>query len=150
MGEQFAKGERSYPGQQRQETTLMDILLDTTVLIDALRNRKERRALLAECVRAGHSLMTTGLNIAEVYSGMCPQEEVATSVFLDQLGCYDTTAEIGRLGGMLKNQWAIRGRTLSLIDAIIAATAITHRCTLMTDNDRDFPMPELSKFSMPK
>jgi predicted nucleic acid-binding protein len=128
----------------------MDILLDTTILIDALRNRKDRRALLAECVRTGHNLVTTALNVAEVYSGIRLQEEEATSVFLDQLGCYATTAEIGRLGGRLKNQWALRGRTLSLIDAMIAATAITHSCTLMTDNDRDFPMAELSKFAMPK
>ena len=61
----------------------MRLLLDTSVLIDALRARRERRSWLAELVRAGHSLETSALNVAEVYAGMRPAEEEQTKAFLD-------------------------------------------------------------------
>jgi len=54
------------------------LLLDTSVLIDVLRRRNGRRELLAELVRAGHTLSTTALNIAEVYGGMRPGETAPT------------------------------------------------------------------------
>src|SRR5229473_1778731 len=137
MGARHAPAKRPDPFSQAAQMNPMRLL------IDALRGRKGRRALLAECVRAGHTLATTGLNVAEVYAGLRPNEEAATSAFLDQLNCFDITAEVGRLGGRLKNQWARRGRTLALVDSVIAAAAIEHTCTLMTDNERDFPMPGL-------
>ncbi len=148
MGARSASGGGPPPVPQAPQTTLMRLLLDTTVLIDALRNRNNRRALLAECVRSGHTLATTGINIAEVYSGMRPKEEAATSAFLDQLDCYDVTAEAGRLGGKFKSEWAGRGRTISIVDALIAAAAVVHSCSLLTDNQKDFPMPELRLYPL--
>ena len=53
----------------------MKLLLDTTVIIDVLRDRKGRRELLADLLLAGHSLSTTALNVAEVYGGIRPGEE---------------------------------------------------------------------------
>jgi hypothetical protein len=54
------------------------VLLDTTVLIDALRNKRNRRALLAELAENGHILATSSINLGEVYSGMRPQEKPQT------------------------------------------------------------------------
>src|SRR5256885_11904789 len=62
---------------------------DTSVLIDVLRRRNGRRELLAELVRAGHTLSTTALNIAEVYGGMRPGETAPTEAFLGELECQD-------------------------------------------------------------
>jgi predicted nucleic acid-binding protein len=39
--------------------------------------------------------------------------------------------------------------TLTLADTIIAAIALEHGCTLMTDNLKDFPIPELSHYPLP-
>jgi predicted nucleic acid-binding protein len=70
---------------------------------------------------------------------------------LDQLkGRYELTVPAGRLAGSLNNKYARRGRTLTLADAIIAAIAIERRCTLMTDNRKDFPMPELDCYDLPE
>ncbi|HXR15076.1 MAG TPA: PIN domain-containing protein [Terriglobales bacterium] len=121
----------------------MRLLLDTSVLIDVLRLRHGRRELLAELARGGHTLATSSLNVAEVYAGMRPEEEVRTDNFLDALDCYELTAAAGRLAGRLKSKYARQGRTLTLADTIIAAIAIERRCILMTDNRKDFPMPEL-------
>lgn len=128
----------------------MILLLDTSVLIDALRLRHGRRELLAGLTRTGHTLATTALNLAEVYAGMRPEEEGQTEAFLGALECYEITATAGRLAGTLKSKWARKGRTLALADTIIAAVALEQRCTLMTDNRRDFPMPELDHYPLPK
>lgn len=128
----------------------MRLLLDTSVLIDVLRLRRGRRELLAELARAGHTLATSALNVAEVYAGLRPGEEAQTEAFLSALDCYELTGTAARLAGILKNKWSRKGRTLALADAIIAAITLERRCTLMTDNRKDFPMPELEHYPLPE
>jgi predicted nucleic acid-binding protein len=127
----------------------MRLLLDTSVLIDVLRLRRGRRELLAELARGGHRLATTALNVAELYAGMRPEEEARTEEFLDLLDCYALTAAAGRIAGSLKYKYAKKGRTLTLADSVVAAIAMEQRCTLMTDNRKDFPMPELDCYDLP-
>jgi predicted nucleic acid-binding protein len=126
----------------------MRLLLDTSVLLDALRLRHGRRELLAELVRGQYTLVTSALNVAEVYAGMRPSEEAETEAFLSALDCYEITAPVARLAGKLKNQWTGKGRTLSLADTIVAAVAMENDCAVMTDNEKDFPMPELRRYRL--
>ncbi len=127
----------------------MILLLDTTVLVDVLRARLNRRAFLSELVQSGHVLATAAINIAEVYAGMRPSEGRKTEAFLSSLDCFPITGEIARRAGTLKNNWAQQGRTLSLADMLVAATALEHKLTLLTDNRKDFPLPELSFYPLP-
>lgn len=127
----------------------MRLLLDSSVLIDALRSRKARRTWLAEMVRFGHSLETSALNIAEVFAGMRPGEEIGSKEFLDTLLCHPITSGTGARAGRFKNEWARKGRTLSLSDTIVAAVAVEKDCVLVTDNRKDFPMPEVRLFEIP-
>jgi predicted nucleic acid-binding protein len=126
----------------------MIVLLDTTVLIDVLRGRQNRRALLAKLVEEGHTLATAAINLGEVYAGMRPEEEKKTDAFLSSLECYSLTAGIARRAGMLKSAWARKGKTLTLADMIVAATALEHGLTLMTDNRKDFPLSELKFYPL--
>ena len=121
----------------------MKILLDTSVLIDVLRGRNNRRSLLANLLRDGHSLTTSVLNVAEVYAGMRPGEEAQTAEFLSGLDCLELSISAARMAGHWKSSWAQKGRTLTLADTIVAAITIEYRCTLFTDNRKDFPMPEI-------
>ncbi len=127
----------------------MILLLDSTVLIDALRNRRRRSDLLAELVRNGHQLTTSAINVGEVYSGMRPAEAADTEALLRYLEVFPLTAEIARNAGSLRYRWARQGRTLGLFDMIVAATALEYDLTLVTDNRKDFPLPELKLFNMP-
>ena len=127
----------------------MILLLDTTVLLDVLRARQNRRSVLAELVTAGHLLATAAINIAEVYAEMRPGEEAATEPFLSSLECYPISGSIARRAGALKSAWARKGRTLPLADMLIAATALEHSLVLMTDNRKDFPLPELTFHPLP-
>jgi predicted nucleic acid-binding protein len=127
----------------------MILLLDTTVLLDVLRARRNRRSLLAELVAGGHLLATAAINVGEVYAGMRVGEEKRTEAFLSSLDCYPITAAIARRAGSLKSAWAQKGKTLSLADMIVAATALEHGLALMTDNRKDFPLPELNFYPLP-
>jgi hypothetical protein len=42
-----------------------------------------------------------------------------------------------------------KGRTLALPEVSIAAVALTNGLVLLTDDRKDFPMPELSFFPLP-
>jgi predicted nucleic acid-binding protein len=119
----------------------MKLVLDTSVLIDALRFKNHRQELLARLVTEGHQ--TTALNVAEVYAGMRAEEESDTASFLGALDCLSLTARSAKRAGLLKSEWAKKGRALALVDACIAALAIEHGYSLATDNRKDFPMPEL-------
>ena len=127
----------------------MRLLLDTSILIDVLRLKNQRREWLAELVRGGHFLSTTTLNIAEIYAGMRPTEENRTEALLSGLVLYELSGTGARLAGRLKNTWARKGHTLALADTIVAAIAIERSCALVTDNRKDFPMPEVKLYPLP-
>ncbi|PYU83387.1 MAG: VapC toxin family PIN domain ribonuclease [Acidobacteria bacterium] len=138
------------PPSEARPFTNVKLLLDTSVLIDVLRRRNGRRELLAELVRAGHTLSTTALNIAEVYAGMRPGETAPTEAFLGELECHDLTGSGARLAGKLKNEWRQKSRTLTLADTVVAAIAMERKCLLFTDNRKDFPMPEVKLYPRPE
>jgi predicted nucleic acid-binding protein len=127
----------------------MKLLLDTSVLIDVLRQRNQRRRFVADLVRAGHTLCTATLNVAELYAGMRAGEEAGVEALLAGLGLHDLTGPGARMAGKLKNTWSRKGRTLTLADTIVAAVAIEHGCQLLTDNRKDFPMPEVQLHPLP-
>jgi predicted nucleic acid-binding protein len=127
----------------------MKVLVDTTVLVDALRNRKQRRGLLAQLLREGHELCTTALNIAEVYGGMRPHEERGTEAFLAGFRCMVIDGTIARTAGHLKSQWSRKGRTLAVVDCTVAAAAVHNDSVVATDNRKDFPMPEVHLYPLP-
>jgi predicted nucleic acid-binding protein len=128
----------------------MQLLLDTSVLIDALRLRRGRRQWLAEQVRRGDTLATSTINLAEVYAGMRPEEETPTKAFLSALECHAITASVAEMAGKLKRHWSQRGRTLTLADTLVAAVALQQGCPLATDNRKDFSMPGLQLCNLPE
>ena len=126
----------------------MILLLDTTVLIDALRPRTGVPSKLSRLVVDGNLLATSTVNMAEIYAGMRHGEERATASLFQGLHCYPVTEKIAELAGKLKHQWANRGRTLGLIDMIVAATALEYDAYLITDNRKDFPIHGLRFHSL--
>jgi len=124
------------------------LLLDTTVLVDVLRSRLERKSLLGELVQQGNILATTAMNVTQVYAGVRPAEEDRLEFFLSNLEIYPLTSAIARRAGILKRDWAREGRTLELPDMIVAATALEYELPLITDNRKDFPMSELRFYEL--
>src|ERR1700692_2107992 len=149
MGSPATARKRQAPKSKETAGQEMNLLLDTTVMIDVVRFRNQRNEFLAEWARSGHRLCTSTLNIAELYAGVRPGETARIEALLSGLEYYELTAPIARLAGQIRNAWAQKGRTLSLADTIVAATAIDRRCALLTDNRKDFPMREVHLYLLP-
>lgn len=123
-------------------------LLDTTVIIDAINEKKNRNASLINLAEQGHTLACCPVNVAEVYAGIRPKEEHKTAALLRSLQLFPVTFAVSELAGRLKPHYSQKGRTLAITDTLIAAVALEYRLTLITDNVKDFPMPELSFHSL--
>ena len=72
-----------------------------------------------------------------------------TEAFLESLEYYHVTWPVARIAGLLKRDYVRKGITLSVADATIAAVAMVHELTLMTDNVKDFPMKQLALYPLP-
>jgi len=125
-------------------------LLDTNIIVDALRKRNDRHLLVDQFLDQGQPLASCPITIMEIYAGMRPHEEKPTRTFMRSLLFFAITREIAEQAGLLKVQYAKRGRTLSFQDVNIAAVCIAYGCTLVTENAKDFPMPELQLYPLPK
>jgi predicted nucleic acid-binding protein len=124
-------------------------LLDSSVIIDALNDRKGRRELLAKLSEREILLACCAVSVTELYMGIRPTEEVRTNQFLRRLEFFPITWEVAKLAGDLFRQWRQKGRTLGLADVTIAAVAIAHGLPLVTDNVKHFPMSELEIVPLP-
>lgn len=123
---------------------MANYLLDTTVIIDCLRGKKQTVEFLTRVVSEGSLIGCCPINIVEVYAGMRDKESEATGHFLESLEYYEVTKDIARQAGEYKRQYRGKGIVLSLSDVIIAAVAIYNNLILVTDNPKHYPMPEIS------
>jgi predicted nucleic acid-binding protein len=125
----------------------MNLLLDTSVLVDLLHGRRDRLGLVEELVEMGHRLTTSAMCVAELYAIMHPGEEERTQNLLAGLACYPVTTEIAARAGNLKREMEGRGDRVTLADMTIAATAQEHGLRLVTR--RDFPLEEIVFYALP-
>lgn len=119
------------------------LLLDSTVLIDALRGRLAGPRLMS-LRRVGVEPWICTVSVEEIWRGLRPGEEpvarrLCAALRLAPLGM----AEGVRAGGW-RRDFAGRGITLHQADCLIAAAAVGIGAGLATANVDDFPMSELS------
>ena len=125
-------------------------LLDTSVIIDTINGKRRRDDLLKEFLHQGHLLACCAINVTEVYAGLRSNEETLTSELLKSLQYYPIIWPVARLAGLLKRDYGRKGITLAATDVTIAAVAIYHQLTLITDNLKHYPMKELNLYPLPK
>ena len=123
---------------------MANYLLDSTVIIDCLRGRRETVDFLTEVASESSVVGCCAINIAEVYAGMRENERQVTKKLLDSLEYYEVTKNLAELAGEYKREYAGKGITLPLSDVIIAAVSISNNLTLVTDNLRHYPMSGLN------
>lgn len=120
----------------------MALLLDTTVLIDALRGRAA-----ADRIRELHRSSTPPwictINVEEVVRGVRTEEEAIVRRFLGAMRLAPLRASEGELAGSWRREHARSGVTLSQADCLIAAAAVGVGARLATGNPKHFPMAEL-------
>lgn len=127
----------------------MIILLDTNILIDVLSNRRQRPQLLRQLTNQNHSLVCCSVVVGELFASLRVEHRPDAEQLLSDLLFVPVSLEAAKLGGIFKNRYAREGIALSVMDTTIAAVAVTNDFTLLTDNSKDFPMPEIKLYPVP-
>ena len=118
-------------------------MLDSTVLIDALRGRPAADRL-AGLRRSGVEPWTCVVSIEEIWRGVHEDEEPVARRLFKGLRLAPLGVAEGMLAGAWRRTYAERGVTLHQADCLIAAAAVGVGASLATANVDDFPMPELT------
>jgi predicted nucleic acid-binding protein len=119
------------------------VLLDSTVLIDALRGRPAA-ARLRRMRRQGDEPWTTAISVEEIWRGLLPGEEAAARRLVRGLRCAPMGPSEGSRAGGWRRDFAARGITLHQADCLIAAATIGVEARLATGNPDDFPMDDVT------
>jgi predicted nucleic acid-binding protein len=115
------------------------VLLDTTVLIDALRGRQAADRVRSRRA-AGDLFVTSPVNVEEIYRGLQRSEEAVATRLFEGLRVAPIRASEGERAGRWRRDFARRGRTLSQADCLVAAVAASMGAHLATANVKDYPM----------
>ena len=118
-------------------------LLDTTALIDYSKGREPAYSLVLGLGASADDVGISVVNLAEFYAGIERGVVARLDQFLDALTLWDVTRAIALRAAVYRYQFARRGVTILLPDALIAATAAEHGAILLTGNVRDFPMTDI-------
>lgn len=122
------------------------LLLDTTVLVDYLRDKDVAVKYLEE-IGADDHLLISVITVAELYAGVRGAKEMARLESL--LAAFDivpVNRAIAEKGGLYRRDYGPSHGT-GLADALIAASAAASLATLVTLNKRHFVM--LDKVTVP-
>lgn len=124
----------------------MSYLVDTCVLSELRRTQANANVVAWVSARPRQSLYLSVLSLGEIrkgIEGVADQEfRQALSDWLQvQLPKYFEGRVLG-IDAAIADRWgrvqAVAGRTLPVIDALLAATALCHGLTLVTRNVKDF------------
>lgn len=118
-------------------------MLDSTVLIDALRGRPAADRL-AGLRRSGVEPWTCVVSIEEIWRGVHEDEEPVARRLFKGLRLAPLGVAEGMRAGAWRRAYAERGVTLHQADCLIAAAAVGVGASLATANVDDFPMSELT------
>lgn len=117
-------------------------VLDTTVLIDALRGRGAAERL-RHLLEAGDEPYACIVNIEELIRGMRPEDDRGVRMLLNGLRLAPLGRRQGEIAGAWRRDQAARGTTLSQADCLVAAAALGVGARVITGNPRHFPMEDI-------
>ena len=123
-------------------------LLDTDILVDFFHNQKYAKDIVEKLVRDDGAYISI-LSIAELRAGFTLQQAKTLLPKLYKMAVIvDLSLKIAELGGKLRSEYGSKGKSLSTVDTLIAATAIIGDFQLVTRNKKDFPMRELNLYPL--
>jgi len=118
------------------------LLLDSTVLIDALRGRPAAGDVAA-LRRRGVEPWVCAISVEEVWRGLLNSDEGPARRLLSALRLAPLGMTQAVQAGTWRREYARRGVTLHQADCLIAAAAVGIGANLATANIADFPMEQL-------
>lgn len=119
---------------------MKSFLFDSDVLIDFFKKKRDASDLVVKLAQEGN-LAVSVLSVAELRAGWTQkQAKVILPKFYKLFNVISISTNTAELAGELRREYKQKGYTLPLIDVLIAATAITSNCQLVTRNKKDFFM----------
>lgn len=113
------------------------ILLDTSVLVDFLRRKDKEESVLVKILRSGDILVISLVTHTELYAGKSVWQKKEAKRELEKLlsglEIIIPNLSVSKLAGKIRARYQV-----NLLDALIAAEAITSRLPLATLNLKDF------------
>ena len=119
-------------------------LLDSTVLIDVLRNRADAVSRIVRLLQSGEELCTSALNVEEVVRGIRgTKEQLGAENLFAGLVVIPIDEGVATTAGRWRREFSKRGVTLSQADCLVAGACAAIDARLATGNPKDFPMREI-------
>ncbi len=116
---------------------MKNILVDTSIVIDYLRSKDKQATLLYQVSKDKHRLFISMITYAELHAGKSVWEHEEARQKLHKIfagmGIIPLDRNIAEQAGKIRTQHG-----LSLLDAILAATALRNKMELVTRNGKDF------------
>ena len=113
----------------------MRIVIDTDIFIDYFRGL-EKAKLFIKKIKGDYVVCYSSITEAELLSGKDCKNEKTTDLIVDFLLDFvmiPVDSDIAQLGGKLRREYEIE-----LDDALIAATALEMKTSIITKNSKDF------------
>ncbi len=119
------------------------VIIDTDILIDLLRNKKEALTFITQLETQEAELSTTAINSFELYYGAHrssqPKKNLqATRKLLGRMNLLPLTPRSAQKAGHLYANLESQGQPIGLRDTLIAAIALTRERSLATRNAAHF------------
>jgi predicted nucleic acid-binding protein len=115
-------------------------LVDTSVALDHLRGDLRATALLNELMAQQEPVAASEMTRVELLAAMRKGEREVSEVFFSAFTWVPVNEQITRVAGDLAGARSTSRQSVSLIDCVIAATALVIEADLVTTNTRRFPM----------
>ena len=124
-------------------------LLDTTVLVAHLRGHSDAIRFVKELGDGPDTPAICCVNVMEIEAGLRERDRTAAEALIERLVYLPTSRAGAERAGFYQAGLRGRGRTVGDADALIAGTAWANDAVLITENLKDFPMPDLRVERLP-
>lgn len=124
----------------------MTYLLDSDVLIDYFKEKDPYASFVEQLLREA-DVAISALSITEIRTGWTEKQASYLVPRLYKLFTIEAVLpEVAVQAGVWRREYRQQGKPLTTPDTIIAATAFLKGYSLVTNNTKDYPMPQLKRY----
>ena len=118
------------------------MLLDTTFILDLLRNNPEAVQKASSLKNSTEPLLTTTVTVFEIWQGSCDlkdsRKKQKIETLLSAIGLLPLDVEAAKKAGIIHNECYKNGTPIDPEESMIAGIAKTHNQSILTRNVKHF------------